>query len=78
MSESDGLMLHDRKAWEQAIRKKGHEPKMHYDGTLDIFAHEHENHNGPGCTKCHWSVCWHCHPDPGDIPTCSAMKRARS
>lgn len=59
--------------WTQALRAKGHEPKMD-GGVLDIFAHSSQGygigHNGPGCDRCGWSCCWHC-DDTSKIPECT-------
>jgi len=45
--------------WYDTLIAKGHTPAM-WDEDLDIFFYDSPFHNGPGCTKCSWSCCWHC------------------
>lgn len=59
------------KKWELAMKVKGHSPIM-YEGVLDAFVLDENFHNGPGCSTCGWSVCWHCSPDLEKIPQCSS------
>ena len=37
---------------------------------IDIFVYDHGRCNGPGCSTCHWSTCWHC-TKAENIPPCS-------
>lgn len=37
--------------------------KLDEDGTVDIFAMEYANHNGPECVECGYSFCRHCTPE---------------
>ncbi len=61
--------------WERAMRRKRHEPIMStgLDGKpeLDYWAWSDNSgyHNGPKCSKCGWSCCWHCETIK-DIPEC--------
>jgi hypothetical protein len=61
--------VNQQEEWIEAMKAKGHSPKMNEDGSLDIFAHDADTHNGPGCTACGWRCCWHC-DKPKDIPAC--------
>lgn len=63
-------MNNKEQLWYDALVKKGHTPFMDENDDLDIFFYESGNHNGPGCSICVWSCCWHC--DTIDvIPVCS-------
>ena len=71
-----GTLLEDRNEWTKAFRRKGHEPVMdefNYN-KIDMFVLDAGYHNGPGCSKCHFSLCHHCHWRQGknydDIPEC--------
>ena len=55
--------------WANAMKAQGHEPVVDDHG-LNFFAYEDGHHNGPACSKCGWSCCWHC-LDPKDIPACT-------
>lgn len=46
--------------WEQAMRKKGHVPVMGKDNRLDHMVLSSRTHNGPGCSVCGQTWCWHC------------------
>ncbi len=62
--------------WYDALKVKGHTPIMEdWDGVeeIDMFVVDIEFCNGPGCSKCHWSTCQHCHPNLDDIPFCTEM-----
>ena len=55
------------KLWYDIMVERGHTPIMdEYDGEkeLNYFVYDYDHHNGPGCSVCNWSVCWHCEPDP--------------
>jgi hypothetical protein len=54
--------------WYEAMVAKGHEPVM-FDGELDYFVYDNDMHNGPGCSTCGWSDCWHCNHSM-NIPEC--------
>jgi hypothetical protein len=58
--------------WAEAMKTKGHSPIRDPDGTLDYFAFSSGNHNGPGCSVCGWSCCWHCNGIE-DIPACDVL-----
>jgi len=63
--------------WHDAMKEKGHIPKMdNWDSgsELDIFAHDYRHHNGPGCSVCSWSCCWHC-STIDKIPMCDAIPK---
>lgn len=55
------------------MNAQGHVPKFE-EGDVDIFFLDDGIHNGPGCTICGWSQCWHCH-GPEDIPPCPGPPR---
>lgn len=59
--------------WEKVMRERGHVPKLD-DACLDIFAVSTYHHNGPGCARCGWSICWHCDRDAEKVvpPTCES------
>lgn len=59
-----------RRDWFDAMRTKGHMPRVDDDGFLDIWAVNAEHHNGPACEACGWNCCMHCE-GIGDIPECS-------
>ena len=62
-----------RQRWADAMKAKGHMPVMSDDGGLDVLVYDAGNHNGPGCSVCHWNCCWHC--DETDIiPQCTALE----
>ena len=44
--------------WE--INTHGHIWQKDDDGSINIFAFESGNHNGPVCIKCGYSFCHHC------------------
>lgn len=58
--------------WIEAMKAKGHSPILTNDGSLDVFVCDHDYHNGPGCSICHWSCCWNC-DSPADIPECDCI-----
>lgn len=59
--------------WREAMKAKGHLPiEYGEDGELDSFALESGFHNGPGCSICGWSCCWHCEGVEG-IPDCTVL-----
>jgi hypothetical protein len=62
-------MNSEEQRWYDALVEKGHSPAMDSTG-LAIFFHDVNFHNGPGCTKCLWSCCWHC-DDIDKIPVCT-------
>jgi hypothetical protein len=37
---------------------------LEIDGVVDQFAYEKGKCNGPVCTVCGYSPCWHCEPFP--------------
>ena len=54
--------------------RKGH-TLIQGGGDVDIFVTDHGEHNGPGCSVCGWTVCWHCVScNPEVIPLCSNQK----
>ena len=59
-----------QKIWLNAFRNKGHTPVIAW-GSVDMFVTAQGIHNGPGCSKCGWTTCWHCNPDVADIPKCA-------
>jgi hypothetical protein len=59
--------------WEKAIIDKGHIPVRGGDNDLDIFVTDSPYHNGPGCSMCGWTFCWHCFSIE-DIPECGVKK----
>jgi hypothetical protein len=62
--------MSNQSEWIEAMKAKGHTPRMTEDGYLDIFFCDSGFHNGPGCDSCHWSCCHHC-DGIEDIPQCS-------
>lgn len=65
-------MMDKKKKWHDAMVAKGHVPIMeeYSDGpVLDVFVVDCGFHNGPGCSKCRWSTCYHC-DGVEDIPEC--------
>lgn len=60
------------KKWYDAMIAKGHTPIMcSYDSTqIESFVYEQGFCNGPGCSTCNWSTCWHCNKDENSIPEC--------
>lgn len=69
MSDEEWLTYKER--WLQAMKEKGHFPQLDDDGTLDIFAINYGNHNGPSCETCGWSCCMHCNAEMF-IPKCTS------
>lgn len=61
--------MSERQDWFDAMRAKGHMPRVDEDGGLDIFAMSAEFHNGPSCEACGWNCCMHCEGIK-DIPAC--------
>jgi hypothetical protein len=56
-------------AWIEAMKAKGHEPKLDSDG-LAYFAYvSGDHHNGPACSTCGEGWCWHCY-SPEVIEPC--------
>ncbi len=49
---------------QQAFLNSGHIWQEDESGFIDIFAIDSGRHNGPVCTKCGYSICWHCNPVP--------------
>lgn len=43
-----------------AAEKAGHVLRLSDDGDIDAFVCDSGFHNGPGCTRCLKSWCWHC------------------
>ena len=64
----------DRRDYFEAMRAAGHVVATDEDGDPNIFFYEGPNCNGPGCSVCNWSRCWHCHADPATIPACDCGK----
>lgn len=58
----DRLGKHDKK--EEMYLNSGHVWKEDEDGFIDIFAMSEGYHNGPVCSVCDYSPCWHCDPIP--------------
>lgn len=58
--------------WFEAMKAKGHSPSVDEFG-LDIFAFDGDYHNGPACSVCGWSCCWHC-DGVEDIPACNVIE----
>jgi hypothetical protein len=56
--------------WYKCLTDLGHSPKMNSYGHLDYFAFDVMGHNGPSCTKCGKSWCWHC-TDPEELLHCT-------
>ncbi len=56
------------------MKERGHTPIMK-DDELDMFVMDIAYHNGPGCSTCGWSTCWHCNRDPNEaVPeTCTPL-----
>lgn len=74
MGTSGGSMDENERKWHEAMKAKGHMPKMTSDGDLDGFVCDWGNHNGPGCLVCGWSCCWHCCDyDTNEIPDCDVI-----
>lgn len=47
------------------INTRGHKWIIgEYYGEVDIFAFDHDIHNGPMCSKCGYSFCHHCNEGP--------------
>lgn len=40
---------------------QGHDWVREENGSIDIFYVDSNEHNGPGCIKCEFSFCHHCH-----------------
>jgi len=64
-----------RRAWWRKFRAQGHKP-IKVGGYINIFVTDSGYHNGPGCTKCGWTACWHC-SGPEDIPKCVTPERRK-
>lgn len=62
--------------WILAMIAKGHVPKREADGSVDIFVQDSDIHNGPGCSVCGESWCWHC-TDAEDIKPCIGEDAAK-
>ena len=58
--------------WLEAMKAKGHMPKLDDDGGLDLFVLDVDFHNGPGCTICFWNCCMNCE-GVDDIPECDVL-----
>lgn len=43
-----------------------HEWRRDEDGDIDEFFYDSGHHNGPGCTRCGYSYCAHCRPEPAE------------
>ncbi len=56
--------------WQKAMEAKGHKPVMDMYGRLNYFVLSQGRHNGPGCSTCGWTVCWHCDDNVDHIPQC--------
>ena len=60
-------------AWLAAARAAGHVLREE-GGDVDLFVVSGGFHNGPGCSRCHESWCYHCTPPEkigqceGDLP----------
>lgn len=59
-----------RSMWLAVFSALGHAPTTDDDGSLDIFVTNSETCNGPGCSVCGWTRCWHC-CSAGQIPKCT-------
>lgn len=59
--------------WTQEMRKQGHAPILNDDGRLEFFASSEGIHNGPGCSTCGWTTCWHCNHKM-NIPQCTSKE----
>lgn len=57
-------ICHNSGEWLRVMRERGHTPVLDDDGSLDIFIMDYDIHNGPGCSVCGWSTCWHCNSSP--------------
>jgi len=62
------------KLFGDAMLAKGHTPVVDNYGDIDGFAYSEGFCNGPKCETCGWATCWHCYPDPSDIPNCTNTK----
>ena len=60
--------------WKRAFLAAGHSFVQDEDGEIDTFVHDTPGHNGPGCSICGWSCCWHCQHEPEAIPACGGVK----
>ena len=68
----DGLFK--RRTWVKALREKGHNPRFDECGFLNIFVLDIDHCNGPGCSICKQSWCWHC-SSLDQIPECTGEKK---
>lgn len=69
--EFEDPLREQREEWLAAMKAKGHTPIMwgREKPYLDIFVTNDYIHNGPGCSVCRWTTCWHCDTIE-DIPQC--------
>lgn len=51
----------------KAYLNSGHVWKTDGDH-IDVFALSEGYHNGPECSLCGYSTCWHCEPNPKPCP----------
>lgn len=58
-------MAKKKELWKKVMLERGHSPILDEDnGKLDNFVYDNGFHNGPGCSKCGWMICWNCESDP--------------
>lgn len=73
MVNSSQWLKDEMQQWTDAMRARGHVPRLDDKGNLDIFVLDVEmsfmGHNGPGCARCDWKCCWHC-VGIDEIPKC--------
>ena len=54
----------------ERYQRSGHKWLEDEDGEVDIFAHATGTCNGPTCSVCGYSPCWHCKPEPNQGNCC--------
>ena len=56
-----------------ALNHHGHTWKRDENGKIDIFAYDHNFHNGPRCIVCGYGFCHHCQDEPTE--ECDGIQR---
>lgn len=57
------------KTYMEKFLAQGHTPIMDGDD-VDMFVTDFRYCNGPGCSVCGFTECWHCNHECNDIPKC--------
>lgn len=63
-----------------AMKAKGHMPKVNDKGEVDFMGMAFDIHNGPECEVCGWDCCEHCMTEEGllKIDACSCIDGSTS